>query len=254
MVIFRYDKTFEGLLTVVFEAYDRKKFPDLLLSENETAPLFYEQVIFITTDEQKANRVWKGLERKISRMSLSCLAASWLSELPEIDRLLFRYIRKAIDTPQSIEMNFGDADVLQVVQIAKKVSREKHRVVEFVRFQKTQDDTYFAALKPLYNVLSLTVRHFQNRFAQQKWLIYDLKRGYGYYYDLSTVTEIYFEQQEAHLISGILNEELLATDEKLFQDLWKAYFKATTIKERINPKLHRQNMPVRFWKYMTEKQ
>ena len=32
------------------------------------------------------------------------------------------------------------------------------------------------------------------------------------------------------------------------------YFKTIAIKERINPKLHRQHLPVRFWKYMTEKQ
>ncbi len=33
MVLFVYDKTFEGLLTAVFDAYFRKSFPDMLLSE-----------------------------------------------------------------------------------------------------------------------------------------------------------------------------------------------------------------------------
>ena len=42
-------------------------------------------------------------------------------------------------------------------------------------------------------------------------------------------------------------------DEKLFQQMWSAYFKSIAIKERLNPKLHRQNMPERFWKYMPEK-
>ncbi|MFR1242295.1 MAG: DUF4130 domain-containing protein, partial [Butyricimonas faecihominis] len=42
-------------------------------------------------------------------------------------------------------------------------------------------------------------------------------------------------------------------DEKLFQKLWQTYFKAITIKERLNPKLHRQNLPARFWKYLPEK-
>ena len=31
MFIFRYDKTFEGLLTAVFDAYSMKKFPDMLV-------------------------------------------------------------------------------------------------------------------------------------------------------------------------------------------------------------------------------
>jgi probable DNA metabolism protein len=46
----------------------------------------------------------------------------------------------------------------------------------------------------------------------------------------------------------------MAEDEKLFQEMWKTYFKSIAIKERINPKLHKQNMPVRYWKHLTEKQ
>jgi probable DNA metabolism protein len=46
----------------------------------------------------------------------------------------------------------------------------------------------------------------------------------------------------------------MAEDEQLFQKLWKAYFKSLTIKERINPKLQRQHLPKRYWKYLTEKQ
>ena len=106
----------------------------------------------------------------------------------------------------------------------------------------------------MYNVLSLVVSHFQDRFADQKWLIYDLKREYGYYYDLSTVAEVRFEEKEFHLLSGILSEDLMVKDEKLFQQMWKEYFKAIAIKERLNPKLHKQHLPVRFWKYLTEKQ
>jgi len=42
-------------------------------------------------------------------------------------------------------------------------------------------------------------------------------------------------------------------DEKLFQSMWKEYFKSIAIKERLNLRLHRQHMPARFWKYMPEK-
>lgn len=59
---------------------------------------------------------------------------------------------------------------------------------------------------------------------------------------------------DTHLLTGKLNEDLMAQDEKLFQDLWKNYFGALTIRERINPKLQRQHMPRRFWKFLTEKQ
>ncbi len=128
--------------------------------------------------------------------------------------------------------------------------------MQFVRFQKAADGTFFAAFEPQYNALPLTVQHFKDRFANQKWIIYDMKRRYGFYYDLQEVTLISFDDdsREAHLITGMLDESLMDKDEKLFQQLWKTYFKAICIKERMNPRKHKQDMPVRYWKYLTEKQ
>lgn len=254
MYIFTYDKTLDGLLTAVFDAYARKTFPDLLLEEKQPLPLFYDEVHAVITDEEKAGRVWKALEKKLSKVALSMITVSWLSELPEIDILLFRYIRKNIDARRSVEMNFGDPDILELSKIWKKVGHEKHHVQQFLRFQKAADGTFFAAMEPLYNVLPLTVPFLKDRFADQKWLVYDLKREYGYYYDLKEVMEVRFEEKEQHLLSGMLSEEIMDKDEKLFQRMWKQYFQSIAIKERINPKLQRQHMPVRFWKYLTEKQ
>ena len=195
----------------------------------------------------------KGLQKRLSAMALSVITVTWLSELPETDMLLFRYIRKAIDAPRTVELNFGDPDVLEVSKVWKKVTNERLRVIQFLRFQKAVDGTFFAAVKPVYNVLPLTLAHLKDRFADQRWLLYDLKREYGYYYDLKEATEVRFEEKDAHLLSGLLGEELMDADEKLFQQMWKTYFKSIAIKERLNPKLHRQHMPARFWKYMPEK-
>lgn len=253
MNVFVYDKTFEGLLTVVFDAYFRKTFPDVLLAQGEPFPLFYDEVVNVVTDAERAGRVWRGLEKKLSRTALSLLTYGWLSELPGVDMLLFRYMRKTIDSPRSIELSFGDEDVLELTKLWKKVGNERGRILMFLRFQKTLDGTFFGAVEPLFNVLPLVTDHFKDRFSDQRWLIYDVKREYGYYYDLTTVTEVNFETKEAHLITGMLNEELMAKDEKLFQQMWQEYFKSISIKERKNPKLHKQNMPVRFWKYLIEK-
>lgn len=256
MILFIYDQTFEGLLTAVFDAYFRKTFPDALLLEGEVLPLFYDELFTVVTDEAKATRVWQGLQKKLSVSALSCITQSWLSELPEVSMLLFRYIRKAIDSPCSIEVNFGDPDVLELAKVWKRVDWERLRLLQFVRFQKAADGTFFAAYEPQYNALPLVIDHFKDRFADQKWLIYDMKRRYGYYYDLQTVTEVTFDDErlESHLLTGMLNESLMDKDEKLFQQLWKTYFNSIAIKERLNPRKHKQDMPVRYWKYLTEKQ
>ena len=172
MILFIYDKTLDGLLTALFDAYNRKTFPDVLLSKGDTLPLFYDDIFTVITDEEKAGRVWRGLQKKISASALSAITWCWLSELPEVGMLLFRYIRKAIDSPVSIETNFGDPDVLALSKIWKRVDWERLRMLQFVRFQKAVDGTFFAAFEPQHNALPLTVGHFKDRFADQRWLIY----------------------------------------------------------------------------------
>jgi len=54
--------------------------------------------------------------------------------------------------------------------------------------------------------------------------------------------------------TGLLNGSIMDSEEQLFQDMWKSYFKSMCIKERINPRLHVQLLPKRFWKYLIEKQ
>ena len=92
MILFIYDKTLDGLLTALFDAYNRKTFPDVLLSKGDTLPLFYDDIFTVITDEEKAGRVWRGLQKKISASALSAITWCWLSELPEVGMLLFRCV------------------------------------------------------------------------------------------------------------------------------------------------------------------
>jgi len=253
MTIFFYDKTFEGLLSAVFEAFRMKIFPDKLLPSCEIPPMFTDTTHTVASNEEHANRVWKGLQAKLQKKACNMLTHVWLSELRGSDELLFRYICKTFATTKKIQYNFGDADVLEVQKIARKVSHEAQYLKQFVRFQKAADDIFFAPVRPQFNALPLAINHFTDRFADQQWVIYDVRRQYGYYYDLHTTQEITFTDDD-RLLSGKLDEALMAEDEKLFQELWKSYFKAMAIKERINPRLHKKNMPVRFWLYLTEKQ
>lgn len=253
MTVFSYDQSFEGLLCCIYEAYERKSFPDLLSAENAPFPLFTEQQVSIRTDEKRSQRVWRGLQKKISPAALSAIILTWQSELPESDWLLFQYIRKIFETNGSTELNFGDPVVLKVAHIAKKVQQERHRIIQFLRFQKTADGIFFAAVEPLYNVLPFAIEHFRDRFAGQTWLIYDMKRDYGYYYNQHEVTEVRFENEKPHLPNGQPDKTVLDQQELLLQKMWKTYFNSICIRERSNPKLHRQNLPVRFWKYLPEK-
>ena len=70
-------------------------------------------------------------------------------------------------------------------------------------------------------------------------------------------SRITFEDEAAvpfDLGNGKLDADVLSSDDQLLQDLWRTYFKAICIKQRMNPRKQLQDMPRRYWKYMTEKQ
>lgn len=268
MQVYVFDNTLDGLLTAVFDSFFQHQQPEMLLAEGEQLPLFADEPHVVVTDSGKAARVWKGLEKHLSVEGLRMIAVSWLSEERTLNQPLFNFIckvfrQKVSDAPSSatdylsLERNASDADVLAVRNSCRRVLHEQLRMKQFIRFQKAKDGTYLAVVSPDHNVLSLITHHFQDRFNDQPWLIYDAKRHYGYYYDGSAEPiHITFEDESAvpfDLTNGKLDDEALSENDKIFQDLWRTYFKAICIKERMNPKKQLSDMPRRYWKYMTEK-
>lgn len=253
MLVFVYDRTFEGVLTALFDAYFRREFPDRLIGQGEPEPMFTERVHRVVTDSEKSTRVWSSLQGRVDGYVSNMLMCLWLSEEPGSDELLFRYMRKVFDSPRGIVFNFADDDLLEAKKISHKVAQEGQRLIQFIRFQKASDGTFFAPVAPAYNALPLAIKHFRDRFNDQKWMIYDTTRHYGYIYDLQQVREVTLDRDD-DLIGGKLSDELLDADERLFSRMWKEYYKSMTIKERINRKQQRRSMPVRYWKYMTELQ
>jgi len=252
MYIFHYDKSFDGLLSAVFDAYARKKFPDRLLVEGEITPLQAVDSHCVQSGAEKSLRVYKGLQARLSRRALGALTLVWLSEEPGNDELMLRYIRKVFDAPKFMETDLADPDIFAVRQTANKVVCEARLLRGMARFQKTAQGVYFSAIGPKYNCLTVLAPHFMDRFYGRQWMIYDAKRGYGIFFDGKNCREAFLPEEGR--ASGTLRDELLAEDEKLFQTLWRGYFNALSIKERVNPQLQRRCMPRRFWPYLTEKQ
>jgi len=166
---------------------------------------------------------------------------------------MFRFVQYVLANTQSVENNLGHPDILLINQTDKKVHREKHRMEAFVRFQCTKDKLYYSIIQPDYNVLPLIKKHFEKRYADQRWLIYDSRRKYGLYYDLEKTKEVLLNF-EIDLNNKEALKEVLDNEEELYKTLWQQYFQSVNIKARKNMKLHIQHMPKRYWKYLPEKQ
>lgn len=247
-----FDGSWDGMLAVVFDAFIHKIEPEYLVRESMALPMFYDRIHRVATDHEKSRRVWTGLKKRLSSGALNALVVSFLSELSDMDLVTFRYISSIFRSEAGKERDFADENVLAVFQTAKKVRGEAHRMLQFIRFQKASDGTYFAMIEPIYDVLPLAIDHFRDRFADQRFIIYDRCRDYGYYFDGTDVRIIHMPDTLYHVRTGRLDDSVMDGDERLFQKLWRTYFSAIAIQERINPRKQRQDMPVRYWKYMTE--
>lgn len=254
MKIYVFDGSFYGILTAVFDSYFRKEYPIQLISKENSTLNMFDESIEIVTDSEKAKRVWKGLQNKISKTHQKHFYSAFLSEKPEIFQHLIDYAHYIFDNPEGFDGNYGNEHVLALAQMSQKVHREKHRMEAFIRFQKSADGMFFAIIHPDYNVIPLLTRHFKNRYADQPWIIYDEKRKYGIHYDLNSVHEIKIQQIDAKNSLTKSDEIFIDKNENLYQQLWKDYFKSTNIVERKNTKLHIQHVPKRYWRYLTEKQ
>lgn len=250
---YQFDGSWFGFLTAVFDAYDRKQKQVKISLQSDGVVDLFEDSYEVITDELKAKRVWEGLKKKLSSAHHHDIYCVFLSEDRRMLQVLFEYIQCVFDNPIGFEFNYGNKDVLEVAQMAKKVNREKHRMKAFIRFQKANDGSFFAVINPDYNVIPLLVKHFTNRYADQRWVIYDERRHYGIQYDLHQIHEVRFATERSN---QLVAAESVQKDEKeeLYTKLWKDYFQSTNIKERKNMKLHLQHVPRRYWRYLTEKE
>ena len=251
MTLLSYDSTFEGFLTAIFEIYEFKYVHPKIIKKEILQQNLFSEATEVFTNEEKSDRVIKKLEKQLGSDGIRCLLYAFLSEMETIEQDIYQVIDYAVQNPTlNIMKDFGNDAVLKIVKLTKSVGREKHRMEAFIRFELLKDNVYFAKIDPDFDVLTLLIPHFKNRYQDQKWMIYDLRRKYGIYYNLETVTLITLDLD---IKLSDKNQDLLSESEINYQKLWSEYFDHTNIKERKNIKLHLQHVPKRYWKYLTEK-
>lgn len=245
-----YDGTFEGLLTTIFEIYQHKLERVKIQTGEWLSMALFEDVMKVITDQARAGRVLQRLQQKLSAGALQRLYAVHMAGIDENDTNIVGYIRYVIDSSQNVEEDYGNKYVLRMADMVRSLRREKHRMEAFIRFQKLQDETFYSAIEPDFNVLPLLAKHFKDRYTDQKWIIYDMRRNYGLFYNLHAVEFISLD------FATVKPDNVISTyteDEGLYQNLWKNYFQSVNIPARKNTKLHMRHIPKRYWRFLTEK-
>ena len=238
-----YDGSFSGLLTAIYQAFTGKERPAKIIGKEFYQENLFAEKIEIKTEAQAADRVAQAIKRKISARTLRLIYYVFLSEQEGAADIIFSFLELGFKIGQKLDGHYTDPTVLKTNRLAKRVSLELHRLLGLIRFQEIDHGIFYAPLEPDNNLLSLLAPHFVRRLADQNWLIHDRKRELAVVYN-----------QEEWFITPLARFTINNTvQEKQYQGLWQGFFRSITIKNRENPKLQRQFMPKRYWKYLIEK-
>jgi probable DNA metabolism protein len=242
------DGTLDGLLTAIFESYAKGEWPDAIEARSGQPGLF-DQGIPIATDPEKAERVWQGLQSHLGAKRRRQIMDAFLSGRPGVETTIWHYVRDAIPGKSGHASRVNLSAQIEIERLSRQVRREAHRLKGFIRFQRTDADHYLALIAPRHDVLPLVRTHFEARYADQQWIIYDTQRDYGLSFDGRKTRRL--QLKAADIKKGL---DDTADEEKQCQLLWQRYFAAVNIPQRNNPKLHLSQLPRRFWRYLPEKQ
>lgn len=244
-----FDGSFEGLFTAIFELYEYKFTSyELVIAEQFQPSLLLDEVHEVITQPEKAERVIKKVKELMGAQGFHQLLMMYLSEHEKMPYYISYAVVQSIHFQRNYLENLADIAMLNFAKIIKSVSRERHRMLAFIRFEEMADGSFFAPINPDFNVIPLIEKHFRKRYANQKFIIYDTLRWYGIYWDCETMHTF---EKDGNFLQTI--KEQHSEKEQHFQQLWQQYFKSTTIEERKNTKLHLQHLPKRYWKLLTEK-
>jgi probable DNA metabolism protein len=244
--VFETDGSFEGLLCAIYNAYTDKTPPDAIEPCGRGQRELFAQSVTIATETGIADRVWQGLKQHLGTRRRRKLLDAYLSGHTGVETMIYRLVADAIAARRGQRGTTQLSTFIQIDKLSRQVRREAHRMKGLVRFEQTGDDGYLALVAPRYDVLPLVRRHFESRFADQRWIIYDTRRDYGLGYDGRRTQAL--QADVSTLAASCRNDR-----ERLCQTLWQRYYAAVNVQARNNPRLHVSKLPRRYWRYLTEK-
>lgn len=235
-----YDGSFEGFLCCIYHFYkdgDRigeicqPPCPDSFLMQNKK----------IETDQELANTVSDAIISKLSYEIYLEVYFAFLSEETHRERALLDYLRLAFKVGTPISYHLTVEAVQKVRKMSLKTSRERHRMLGLVRFQKRKNILY-APIETSCYVLPVLGSHFQERLPKKLFVIHDVGREMALAYN-TKLTALFPLQR--------IDDDKSESDD-FFEVLWQHYHMSLSIEERKNNNLQRQNMPKKYWKYLPE--
>ena len=240
-----YDGTWAGIMTV-YHSIIGGELSDGILSredeENAQEDLFSEK-LFIETDEAKYAQLRDRFIGFAGADNYNMMTWAFLTEKRGVEGHILDFMKFVFYNGKESGGMLSEDAVMRVYSAAQQVRREVHRFKGFLRFEEIKSGVYYAGIEPDNNIIMLLAPHFKRRLSSQDWIIHDKRRNAAVFFDRSRC--VYSE-----VLSFEMPEN--SAEEKEYKAMWLKYFNAMGIRERKNPRLQRQFVPVKYRRNMTE--
>jgi Domain of unknown function (DUF4130 len=263
-----HDGTLEGLLSVIFSAYEKHSQPTDIASGKLIQMRLGQTVLEIPTNLEHAVRVQRAISRVAGEEVFNAIKRASLSDNPETGMIIFRFVQHALKTPNAhackscsrkgrcsglcsahqstnVLNNIAHPAVQPFISLARFVENERHAIMQFLRFEHLEGDLWFARCNPKASIVPLIMDWFSARFNTQPFLIYD---------EVHHIAGVYEGKQWYLVKTDSLVLPQKNAEEESMQQAWKRFYKTIAVESRYNPELRTQLMPQRFWKNITEMQ
>lgn len=251
--IFLCEDTLEGILTGVYTAWAARVGHgnvELRTWESGNLELFCEYHT-VETDLVKAEKVMRTMKSRLGDEITECICYAACSHDREKGNGIYFTLVDCLSKngasykKKSLE-NMKNPWVRRVLEDHRTVWNEYHHYLGFLRFRQIHGNVLFAAISPKNDVLLLFQEHFGDRFMGEYWIIYDDVRKKALLHAPFKPCSIYSGNEELEKLSRA--EDVERDYERLFQ----GFCRNISIRERENPNLQRQNLPLRFREHMVE--
>lgn len=240
-MIWLYDGSWEGLLSAVFQVFQKKDGEAVLHAEDGFTGLSLYPVRRADTSETQAGRVTRGMERLSPELPEVAYRA-FLSEQPDREQALLGTLRAGFARNKNPLPLRQLEPVRRLNMLAERVGSETRLFLGIVRFISAGDGLYVADIEPDGCILPLLGEHFHMRFNTHRLMIRDVKRRIAL---LST--------PEEWVIAALPDGPLPSLPKDGFiEDAWRAYFAAIANPARKNLKCQQKFVPLKYRKHITE--
>lgn len=238
---YRYDGSFAGFLTCIFESYVRKEHPAVFCTRDDPRTSLWPERE-VETDEAHARRVFDSLKKRICPEARSLVYRGFLTCLPEKERSLYDFVRLGYNTGAAVVRNLTDSRVAEVEKAVRHLENEAHLLKGFVRFTELPG-LLAGEIEPKNRVLPLLRAHFCTRYSGERFVLYD-----------RTYREALFFQPGQWAIVPLekFSLEGPGEEERDYRRMWKRFYDTIAIEGRYNPRCRMSHMPKRYWGTMTE--